>query len=133
MGSKTISPPFQVFTNATMSGSLTVTSLPTDVRYRDSVSYQFNWTGTPQGSFSIQGSNDYAPGLPQTAEPPGGQNAGTWNSLTLSTTPVAAGSGSYTYLVNLNQLAFAYVRAQYTNTTSSGVLTGYVMAKSLGV
>ena len=132
MGSKGISQPFQVFTNATMSGQATVTSLVTDVRWRDSVSYQFNWTGTPQGSFAIQGSNDYAPGLPQSAEPPQGQNSGTWNSLTLSTTPVAAGSGSFTYLVNLNQLGFAYVRAQYTNTTSSGVLTGFIMAKSLG-
>lgn len=134
MPSKSITESFKVFDNASMSGTITVTSLVTNVKYRDSVAYQFNWTGgIPSGSFSIQGSLDYNPGIPTAENPSGGANPGTWNSITLSPSPAATGSGSYSYLVALQQVTWPYLRAQYTNTSGSGLLTGYIFAKSLGL
>lgn len=112
-----------------MSGLITVTSLPTGIQYKDSVGYQFQWTGTPAGSFAIQTSADYNPGLPQSG---GAYNAGNWNSYSLSPAPVASGSGSYLATVEISQCSMPWIRAQYTNSSSSGVLTGYIFCKSLG-
>lgn len=132
---KEISEPYQNFSaaagNQTMTGTSTLTSIPTNIKYRDSVAIQLQWTGTPTGTFSVQGSLDYSPGLPQTAAPPGGANPGTWTPITLSPAPVASGS-SGVILLNLNQLAFPWIRVQYTNASGTGVLTGYISAKSLG-
>lgn len=128
MASKMVSPPFQVCASVTMAGTTVFTSSATSILYRDSVSYQFNWTGNPVGTFAIQGSNDYNPGQMESA---GSLNNGSWNPLTLSPTPAAA-SGSATYLVNMNQLAFSYVRFTYTNSTGSGVLAAWTVGKSLG-
>lgn len=126
---KEVTPVNQVFTNGTMSGTTTITSLASNISYKDSIAYQLNWTGIPTGTFSVQGSVDYNPGLPQSN---GGFNPGHWTALTLSPSPAATGSGSSQILINMNQLAFPWIRIQYTNTTSSGVLSGYLFAKSLG-
>lgn len=128
MPSKEVSLPFQVCASATMSGTSVFTSSATSIIYRDSLAYQFNWTGNPTGTFQIQGSVDYNPGLPQSA---GTFNSGNWNPVTITPTPTAA-SGSATYLVNMNQLAFSYARFQYTNASGSGVLGAWTCGKSLG-
>jgi hypothetical protein len=126
---KEISPAYQVFTNGTMSGTNVLTSLATGVQFKDSVGYQFQWTGQPSGTFAIQTSADYNPGLPGSG---GAYNAGIWNAYTLSPIPSASGSGSYVATVEISQCSLPWIRAQYTNSTGSGVLTGYVFAKSLG-
>lgn len=120
--------------NQTMTGTNVLTSAVTDIRYKDSVAIECEWTGTPNGTFAIQGSCDYSPSnsAQGTAGPP---NTGTW--VTLPTTDVngvalAATGSSGNFLANLNQLAFPYIRVQYTNTSSTGVLTGYIAGKSLG-
>lgn len=127
---KEVTPVFSIFVagNQTMTGTATLTSLPSNILYKDSVAIALNYTGTPNGTFSVQGSNDYNPGLPQSA---GTVNAGTWVALSLSPAPVASGSAA-NILLNLNQLAFPWIRVQYTNTSSTGVLTGNIVAKSLG-
>lgn len=126
---KEITPLNLIFTNGSMFGTQVITSLPSQVSFKDSIFYQFQWTGSPTGSFAIQTSADYNPGLPQTGKAP---NAGVWNSYALSPTPAASGSGSFVATVEIAQCGAPYIRAQYTNTTSSGVLTGYIFAKSLG-
>ena len=131
MASKQITEVYNVFTAASMSGTSTIYGVPTAIKYRDSVSYQFDWTGDPSGEFFVQGSLNYAPGLPQSAEPEGGVNPGTWNIIPL--TPAATiGSGSNTYLLNLADLGVPYIRPMYTNTGSQGSLTGLVFCKSYG-
>jgi hypothetical protein len=125
---KSVSLPYQNFTNASMTGTSTVTSAITNIMYRDSVSLELDWSGTPTGTFSVLGSNSYNPGLPQTD---GGQNAGTWTPITLSPAPVTSGSAG-SLLINMNQLAFAWLQVKYTNTSGSGILNGWIAAKSLG-
>lgn len=132
---KEVSAPYQIFTNQTMSGTTVITSSVTGILYRDSVGIQLQWSGVPQGTFEVQGSIDYNQGIPQSA---GTQNAGNWVSLPLTfnsvtSTAITVGSGTtQPILVNLNQLAFPSIRTIYTNSTSSGVLNGYLSAKSLG-
>lgn len=128
---KEVSPPFQCFSaaagNQTMTGTNTIISLPSTVLYRDTVAYQLQWTGSPTGTFGVQVSSDYNPGLPQSA---GTQNNGIWTDVTLAPIPTTSGVSSGT--INLSQLGSGYVRCYYTNTTGTGVLTGYFTAKSLG-
>lgn len=129
---KEISEPFQNFTSVTgqaMTGVATLTSIPTNIKYRDSVAIQLQWTGSPTGTFQVEGSLDYNPGLTQTD---GGANPGQWTPLTLTPAPVATGASGGLILLNLNQLAFPWIRVQYTNSAGTGTLTGYISAKSLG-
>lgn len=114
--------------NQTMTGTNTLTSAQTNIKYKDSVGIQLQWTGTPSGTFQVQGSLDYNPGLPQSG---GTANAGTWTNITLSPTPGASGSAGQ-ILINMNQLGFPWIQVTYTNISGTGVLTGYIMTKSLG-
>lgn len=131
MSDKAISEPYKVITDGAMTGTAVVTSLPTNIKYRDSVAYQAKWTGTPNGTFTVEGSVDYNPNLPQAQNPTGTTASATWTPVTLSPVPVAAGVAG-DVLINLNQLSFAWIRLVYTNASSTGTLQAYVMAKSLG-
>lgn len=115
-----------IFTTASMFGTLTVLSLPSNISYKDSVAYQVQWTGNPTGTFDVHGSVDYNPGQPQSN---GAPNSGHWIPLGLTINTSSSGSDN---LVNLNQLGFPWIRMAYTNSTGSGVLSGYLFAKSLG-
>lgn len=129
---KEISPVYQTFTNAAMSGTAVIVSSISAIQYKDSISFQMQWTGTPSGSFAVQGSLDYNPGNPQTGGP---ANTGTWTSVNAldvnGNAPNALGAAGQ-ILFNMNQLAFPWVRMQYTNISGTGTLNGYFMAKSLG-
>ncbi len=126
MPSKQITESFQIFTANSMSGTATITSSVSSIKYRDNVALQLKWTGDPVGTFFVQGSLDYNPGGPQFD---GGTNAGTWDTFTLSTTPTA-GSGSSHYLINMSNVACPWIRLQYTNTSSQGSLTGTIFTKA---
>lgn len=134
MAQKSIIPVAQVFAvgNQAMTGTATLTSLPTMISYKDNVSYELSWTGTPTGTFVVQGSVSYNPGTPQSY---GGPNAGVWTTITVTDqngNPPAASGAPGQILMNLNELSFPYVRLQYTNVSGTGVLTGYIAGKSLG-
>lgn len=132
MPSKQVSPPYQNFTSASMTGTATLTSSVTNILYRDNISIELDWTGTPTGTFFIEGSNSYNPGIPQAGGGPDGPaSTGTWTALTLSPNPVAGGSAS-NLLINLDDLAFAWIRVRYTNSAGSGTLNGWIAAKSKG-
>lgn len=131
MASKSVTPPYQVINSASVSGTSVIVSSVTNILYRDSVALQFEWTGNPVGAIDIQGSVNYSPGLIQSGGVKETANAGVWTSLTLS--PPATVIGSSTILINMNQLSFSFIRSVYTNSTGSGVLSGWVCGKSLGV
>lgn len=124
--------PYQNFTSGVMSGTSTITSSASNVMYSNTVGLQLQWTGVPQGTFQIQGSLDYNPGTPQSK---GSYNAGTWTGIIVapySSADITIGSGSTKILANLADIGFPWIRVQYTNSTSSGVLTGYFCAKTQG-
>lgn len=130
MASKEASLPFQLCSSISMSGTIAYTSSVTSIAYRDSIAYQFAWSGIPTGSFDVQGSIDFNLGLPQS----GGQaNQGTWTSIPITPAFNATGSGGANYgLVNMSQLGFTYTRFVYTNSTGSGFLASWTAAKSFG-
>jgi hypothetical protein len=128
---KEISTPYQNFTNAVMSGTNTITSAVTNISYKDSVAIQLQFTGTPVGTFSVQVSIDYRPQPSQTGDTGSPPSNGTWVPLTLSAVPVAAGSADQ-ITIDMSQVAAPFVRVQYTNTSGTGTLNGFISAKSLG-
>jgi hypothetical protein len=107
-------PPFQIFTNGSMTGTNVLTSLVTDIRNLDNVAISLTWTGNPNGTFTVDGSVD-------------GTN---WVSLTLSPGVTAAGTAT-SALINLTGLAFAFIRTTYTNSSSTGTLNGWISAKGV--
>lgn len=116
----------QIVTAGDMSAA-TVTSGVADIRIFDNVGMQINFTGTPTGTFAVQGSVDY---LADAFNPAVVKNAGNWTALTLSPSPVASGAAS-TILLDLNQLSFPYIRVVYTKTSGTGTLNVYVSGKSV--
>lgn len=118
MALKNIIKPFHLMTDGNMSGNLT--SDLVDVSYTDNIGFQLNFTGTPTGDFSVEGSIDYDDHL----------QTGNWSELTFSTTPQALGAAD-THLLNLNQVPYKKLRVKYTRTSGSGTLNIYVMSKGL--
>ncbi len=125
---------FQSIAAGAMTGTSTLTSAVTDIRFLDDVGYQFVWTGFPVGSFSIQVSADYLQDINGNV-----QNAGNWVSLimtywngaafiTTSSIPTSVGSPIY---IDLALLSAPWIRAQYTNTSGTGVLTATITAKEI--
>jgi hypothetical protein len=116
---------YKVITDGDMSGD--VVSSVINVSKSDTASVQLVWTGTPAGTFSIQGSLDYrGPDVTvNRTEPP---NSGTWTSLDLDPVPTAAGVAD-SWLIDLQSLSFPYIRIVYTFVGSTGVLQAYVFSK----
>lgn len=110
---------------AATSMASTVTSPPTNVQYLDNVVYQAQWTGTPTGTFSVQGSLDYQQAV-------GGSviSAGTWVALPLSAAVTAAGSADQAEF-DLNGIPYPWIRLVYTASSGSGTLDVYICGKAV--
>jgi len=131
-GLKAITPVYRIVNSQPMTGVAVVTSSPTNITYKDSFAIQLQWTGTPAGIFEIQGSIDYNPGDPQSG---GGQNPGVWTPIPvvdqIGNPPAALGAAGQ-ILINMNQLAFPWIRTVYMNSAGVGTLDAYISGKSLG-
>lgn len=125
---KNITNTFKTISSVSVSAPITVISSVTSIAYMDNIAFQYNWTGLPTGTFSIEGSLDYSPGAPQNMS--GQSNPGKWNAITLD--PVPSTSSGFSYLVNAVGLCFPYVRTTYTHTSGSGVINAFVFSKSVG-
>lgn len=112
--SKNFLPVYHAIIAQSMTGTSTITSTPTDTRYLDNVGVQFNWTGTPNGSFFVDVSLDQV----------------TWNAITLSPAPAATGAAGSAY-IDINQISAPYLRLRYVNSSSTGTLDAYITAKSV--
>lgn len=120
MSLKGIIPVFPVMTSQQMIAASTASPLAsavTDVTYKDNIAYEATFTGTPTGTFYVQGSLSYKPAQAQ-AEGYGAPNAGVWTNLPnslWSSVPVASGAAG-TVLLNITQRAFPYIRLTYVST-----------------
>lgn len=115
--------PFHFLINGDMSGN--VTSPAVEIREQDNIGFQFNWTGTAVGTFSIQVSVDH--------KQDGVGNimaVGTWITLPISPSVTAAGSADSAY-IDINQISAPYIRAVYTRTSGIGTLDGYAVGKGI--
>jgi hypothetical protein len=126
--------PEKIFTNATMTGTSTLTSAVTEIKNQDNIGFQLQWSGSPTGTFSVEVSMDYFADINGNVVNPGIWTTvpvSYWNgtSYTTSTTvPTSVGSPIY---IDLNQLSATYIRVQYTNSASTGTLNGYVDGKGV--
>jgi hypothetical protein len=133
MAVKNVSPPFQFYSGLAVTGaSVLYTSSASSILYKDNIGLQYSFTGNTTGQIDVQLSNDYNPGLPESA---GQASNGTWVSIvqtTPNTLPSVVGSGTSAVFINLTQIAASYIRTQWTNSSGSGTITGTFIAKSLG-
>lgn len=114
---------FQIITAGNMaSGS--ITSSITDIQFIDNISLQLNISGSPTGTFSVQGSIDHQ------QDTQGNVSVdGNWVDLGLG---LAVTAGNPTnILIDLNQASYSYVRVVYTRTSGSGTLNAFISAKEL--
>ena len=102
-----------------------ITSLVTNIQYIDNICLELTFTGSPTGTFSVEGSVDYRQDFNGNV-----QNAGHWVPITLPTAPVASGAPG-SILIDMNQLSFPYIRVVYTKTSGTGSLTATIGGKQL--
>lgn len=122
--SKNVLVPYHVINAVTMGGS--ITGAATNIQYLDNVSVQLIFTGTPTGTFTIEGSLNYSENPYDHSQ----INAGTWTAITLPTTASASGAAG-DILIDLNQLSFPWIRIKYTRSSGTGTLDAYVSAKAV--
>jgi hypothetical protein len=103
--------PYKIIDAGDMSGNLT--SSVTDIQYMDNICMELVWTGTPTGSFSVEGSLT-------------GDN---W--IAISLTPSAPSGSAGSALLDMNQLSFPKIRIVYTATSGSGTLNAWIGGKML--
>jgi hypothetical protein len=117
-----------------MTGSATLTTAVTDIRFLDDIGFQFDWTGSPTGTFQVEVSANH------NQDPQGNVvTAGTWVPLTftywngssfVTSTTIPTSVGSPIYL-DLGLLSGPWIRAQYTNSASTGTLTATICGKQV--
>jgi len=123
-GRKNVLSIYKIIDAGDMSQS-SITSAVTNITYLDNVCIELVFTGSPVGTFSVQGSLDHQQDALGNII-----TAGNWVSLTLSPAPVASGSADQ-IVIDLNQLSFPYIRVVYTKTSGTGTLNGWIGAKML--
>jgi hypothetical protein len=127
MSAKTILVPYNVVPPVAGNMGSILQSFPTKVQMEDTIGYSLSWTGTPTGIFTVQCSADYSPGTFPSDYP---INAGTWTNITLNAPIVASGSADNGY-VDLQLISAPWVRVVYTPSAGTGVLSAWVVGKSL--
>lgn len=125
---------FKVISAGVMTGTNVLTSSVTAITGMDNIGFQFDWTSSPVGTFSIQvSSNHNEDELGNTI------TAGTWVPILITywngaifvsgfTVPTSVGTPIY---VDCSILSAPYIRCQYTNVSSSGVLNATICGKSI--
>lgn len=99
----------------TMSGTNQIWTNIIDVSRMDNIGLGVSWTGTPVGTFSVQGSNDGSFFFDLTFDPVLAQ-------------PTGAPGG---YGVDLNQFPWKYLLLTYVNSSGSGSLLTTMQVKDL--
>jgi len=122
MGAKKINQ-YWLIQNGVMSGTSTINSTPQYVFNQDNLGLEVSWTGTPTGTITVLGS------ISQQFQDAGA--TATFYSFTFGPAlPQPAGSGG-SFLVNLNQVPFPYIKVSYTNVSGSGTLNVFLSGKDL--
>ena len=122
MSSRPLIKPFKVITAGDMSGNLT--SKVTVIDDLSMISYSVSWSGaSPVGTITVQASNDYSTNADGSV-----RNAGTWNTLTLSSICAVSGNTG-NGMIDIDSLAGYAVRLVYTRTSGTGVIDATVVAK----
>lgn len=114
MGAKKTLQTHSIISSGTMTGTSVINSEVISIINLDNISLQFDWTGTPNGSFDVQVSNDNV----------------TFHSLNIPGVPSAVGVAGG-FIINITQLSQPYIKAVYTNTSGTGTLNVTIFGKDL--
>lgn len=125
---------YPIITAGAMTSTSTITSKVSNIEFLDDIGVQFDWTGSPTGTFAIQVSANYAADMNGNVT-----NAGTWIPLTFTywngtinvtatSLPTSVGTPIY---ADLALLSAPWIRVQYTNASGSGTLTALIVAKAV--
>ncbi len=125
---------FKTIDAGVMTGTSVLTSAVTVITGLDNIGYQFDWTGMAVGSFAIQVSANH-----NQDELANVITAGTWVPILLTyydgtkfvsafSVPTTVGSPIF---IDVTQTSSPYIRCQYTNASSTGVLTATVCGKNI--
>lgn len=112
-GRKNVLFPFHLTIDASM--GLNVFSDAINVQWLDNIYFTVNFTGTPTGTFYVEGSGD------------GGVN---WQRVRLLTNPVASGAPD-SVGIEINQAPMPLLRVVYSRISGSGTMNVFVTAKEL--
>jgi hypothetical protein len=111
-------PTSTIIPSQTVSGN--VTSLATNIFFKDNIGIQLVWTGTLAGTFAVNVSNDYNKDT----------GVGTWTPITLSAVPTASGTPSNAF-INIQEIAAPYLQVVFNYTSGSGTLVGTISGKAI--
>lgn len=121
MSSRPTFRPYSVITNASMTSQ--VISQVTIIDNLSQIGYDISWTGTPNGTFTVQVSNTYK------QNPDGSVKvAGNWTTVTLSSATNAVGSPGNGY-IDIDAMSANAIRLVYTPASSTGTLNAVISAK----
>lgn len=124
---------FNNIVNGDMSQA-SLTSTVTNITYLDDIGLQFNWTGSPVGTFQVQVSADHAQDFNNNVTV-----AGNWIPLTftyyngtafVTSTTLSTSLGSPYYL-DLALLSAPWIRVVYTMASGSGTLNSFICGKEV--
>lgn len=98
-----------------MASTNTIYSNIVDLSKMDNVGLEVTWTGTPTGTFTVNGSNS-------------GIN---FYALTFNPTLTQPAGSAGGYLIDLSGFPFKYIMLQYVNASGTGTLAVYGQNKDL--
>lgn len=107
------------------SGTNTIVSSVMRISMLDNIGLQFNVAGTPVGTATVQVSVDHVED-----ELGNVKTAGNW--CTLTTQAINGAANIYLSDSSMKNLAAAYLKISYTNSSSTGTITIYACGKSIG-
>jgi hypothetical protein len=116
MGATKFLEPYQLVADASMGAD--VTSAPSFAKRLDNIGIHIEWTGAPQGTFSVEA----------TVQEP---SANKWFALTFSPVLTAPGGAPGDMGINLNQLPYTAFRVKFTRTSGTGTMNVWIDAKGL--
>ena len=115
MGFKKVLEPFQFFTNASMSGTNTITSPVINIKNLDNMAIQWSWTGNPTGILNALGSVNGITYVPFSFNDP---------------LPVPSGS-ALDWLTFMNGMGLHFLQLQYVNSSGTGTLNAWISGKDV--
>ena len=115
---------FKILSAGDMSQA-TLTSAITNIQHLDDIAVQFNFSGAPTGTFSVEVSVDYAQD-----EEGNVQNAGNWIPMTLTPTPIASGAAGSVF-IDIQLTSAPWIRAKYTKSSGTGSVDMWISAKAV--
>lgn len=116
---------FTQFNAQAVTGVNTYHSPDTNINQQHNIGIQIRFVGTMVGTLIVECSNGNVGGDP---DPDTGLP---WDFLTFDPVLAQPTGTDLSYLIDLNQVPFKYVRTTYSNTAGTGTLTAVLTSKDL--